>query len=257
MNDKKRVVPKRFLVYIALILLWIPACQGKTPAASPSAGPGVSSLPHQIGNHREPRIIEAAYSEVKDIQQKPEKTLLPQTILRKIELSGGALIVFESRVEKDVLLYGFINDKGAFVQIGPIGSEPYLNHITAGEATVFGKSLIWIKGLEGASAIVSDYVEKRNGEVYPFLHLGKDVTIADVDHDGEAELLTQTGNPYSELSILKWREDRLQELLVNRALQAEQGVGYDSGQGVFTAGYANNEMNTYRLDSTTFTLMDK
>lgn len=254
MNDKDTCL-KIPLLCAALILLFASACQSNIPSAAPIDTASASPISKQHADQPESNQIEAKYTDVKDTSQKIEKASLPQTILKQIELSNGALIVFQNKDE--TLLYGFMNNKGDYFQVGPIGSKPYLKDITAGEATVFGKSLIWIKGIMGASVITSDYVEYKDGAIYPFLHLDKDVAITDVDHDGENELLTQAGAPYSELSVIKWKHGQLQELSVNKALHAEQGVRYDSSSGNFIAGYPNNETKAYRLDSTTFTLIGK
>ncbi|MGK9250225.1 hypothetical protein [Paenibacillus humicus] len=244
------------LLGISLIWTLGTACQQALPAASPLPS-NASSPSNPPLEQTEKTQVEVKYSPLKNTPQQIKKTAIPNKILKSIALTNGKLLVFQNKETDETLLYGYQGESGIFYEVGPIGSITYKNKLSAGEASVFGKSLIWIKGLSGANSMISDFIEIKDGAVYPFLHLEKDVQIVDADHDGENELLTQTGSPYTELSIIKWKDDSLQELSINQALGAEQGVQYNSQTGLFSVGYPNNEIRTYRLDTTTFTLSKK
>ncbi len=238
---------KKPFICFALIGLLAVACQ---PASQPEPSAAIASSANQIAG-KEETIIKVQYNPLQHTPQQIQKIAVPENVLKSIPLSNGKLLIF---ADKEQLVYGYQADAGNFYKVGFIGSPVYLNEITSGEAIVFGKSLIWVKGLAGASTMITDIIEVGKETVFPFLHLEKDILIVDVDQNEEKELLTLAGNPFPKFTVIKLGENGLVELDINQALQAEQGIRYNPQSGSFTVSSPGIETKTYRLESTGFHL---
>lgn len=246
MNNHYIFLMKPFLC-IALLGLLIAGCQPVFHPGITASPAGIASPTHQ-GSDQEETVVKIQYSSLSHTPQKIQKVNVPANILKTIPLTKGKLLVF---ADEEMLFYGYQDEpSGDFYKAGPIGAPVYLNEITSGEAHVFGKSLIWVKGLAGASTMITDILEIGNGTVSPFLHLDKDVLIEDVDHDKETELLTLAGNPFPVFTVIKWRDNGFYELDINQTLKAEQGVRYNPQSGSFTVSSPGHGTRTYRLETT-------
>jgi len=154
-------------------------------------------------------------------------------------VAGGTAYAYTVASDPGVV-YGAVALEGQELAygIGPFGDAPRAPDpelLSIKEITLVGKPVVRFKGVYGANAPVTVYVEIEDGSATELLRVATGhATEIDLDGDGAEEIVSEHGTP-SSAHLYRWDGERYQVADLNEALGAES-VRYVTETGRFEAG---------------------
>lgn len=164
------------------------------------------------------------------------------------------LLVYMLSADDEELQLGIVNEQ----TVQPFGEpfpQHYLTELTVSEVKLFNRQMIVVQAMCGANCAVNYLLQLNSNTSIPGLYfeLYGGLQFADIDDDKELEMLAHVGGALSEIEVYRLMDERLMQVNLNKALQADKGVAYNSEQHTF-AIYAAEQQLIYRYSPTEHSL---
>ncbi|OUS69776.1 hypothetical protein B1748_30175 [Paenibacillus sp. MY03] len=167
--------------------------------------------------------------------------------VHEVKKFDNSFMVYKKTTTDSHLYLGSVRDK-QITEYGFVGEETYIQDFTKNEESLFGRPMTLITGICGANCVENYLFEQVDGQPQLILRLSGHVLVADLNEDGENEVVMMQGSPQIEIHVYKRIGDQIMKVNLNEEIGTTNSVTYNSQTNVLEM-IIHNETKQYRYDT--------